>query len=153
MRQLRYYKFSDAAVFLYMPSKSQDMTTTSIKNKIKSIRELKNYTQEYMAKQLGVTQAGYSKIEKGITILSYEKLVAIAHILEVSVEDIISFDGQKYFNSFNNVKGNNNGSVLINSDNSVALKKLYEDKIKLLEKLLDRTEGELDRYKEKFGNI
>jgi transcriptional regulator with XRE-family HTH domain len=136
-----------------MPSKSQDMTTTSIKNKIKSIRELKNYTQEYMAKQLGVTQAGYSKIEKGITILSYEKLVAIAHILEVSVEDIISFDGQKYFNSFNNVKGNNNGSVLINSDNSVALKKLYEDKIKLLEKLLDRTEGELDRYKEKFGNI
>lgn len=129
------------------------MMATSIKNKIKSIRELKNYTQEYMAKQLGVTQAGYSKIEKGITVLSYEKLVAIAHILEVSVEDIISFDRHRYFNSFNNVKGNNNGSVLINSDSSVTLKKLYEDKIKLLEKLLDRTEGELDRYKEKFGDI
>ncbi|MWB93257.1 helix-turn-helix domain-containing protein [Flavobacterium sp. GA093] len=126
---------------------------TSIKNKIKSIRELKNYTQEYMAKQLGVTQAGYSKIEKGITILSYEKLTAIAEILEVSVEDIISFDRQRYFNSFNNVKGNNNGSVLINSDNTATLKKLYEDKIKLLEKLLERTERELERYKEKFGEI
>lgn len=125
---------------------------TSIKNKIKSIRELKNYTQEYMADQLGVTQAGYSKIEKGKTILSYVKLVEIARILEVSVEDIISFDSQRYFNNFNNVKGNNNGSILINQDNET-LKSLYEDKIKLLEKLLKKTEEELYRYKKKFGQI
>lgn len=126
---------------------------TSIKNKIKSIRELKNYTQEYMADQLGVTQAGYSKIEKGKTILSYIKLVEIARILDVSVEDIISFDSQKYFNNFNNVKGNNNGSILINQDNNETLKTLYEDKIKLLEKLLKKTEEELCRYKKKFGAI
>lgn len=127
---------------------------TSIKNKIKSIRELKNYTQEYMADQLGVTQAGYSKIEKGKTILSYVKLVEIARILEVSVEDVISFDSERYFNSINTVKGNsNNGSILINSDNSAALKELYEDKIKLLEKLLSKTEDELNRYKRKFGQI
>lgn len=128
--------------------------TTSIKNKIKSIRELKNYTQEYVADQLGVTQAGYSKIEKGKTILSFAKLVEIARILEVSVEDIISFDSQRYFNSFNTVKGNNNSSgIIINSDDSSALKHLYEDKIELLEKLLSRTEQELDRYKDKFGDI
>ncbi|WP_264537966.1 helix-turn-helix transcriptional regulator [Flavobacterium sp. N1736] len=125
---------------------------TSIKNKIKSIRELKNYTQEYMADQLGVTQAGYSKIEKGKTILSYVKLVEIARILDVSVEDIISFDSQRYFNNFNNVKGNNNGSILINQENET-LKTLYEDKIKLLEKLLKKTEEELFRYKKKFGQI
>lgn len=127
---------------------------TSIKNKIKSIRELKNYTQEYMADQLGVTQAGYSKIEKGKTILSYVKLVEIARILEVSVEDIISFDSERYFSSINTIKGNsNNGSILINSDNSAALKELYEDKIKLLEKLLGKTEEELNRYKKKFGQL
>lgn len=127
---------------------------TSIKNKIKSIRELKNYTQEYMADQLGVTQAGYSKIEKGKTILSYVKLVEIARILDVSVEDIISFDSERYFSSINTIKGNsNNGSILINSDNSAALKELYEDKIKLLEKLLGKTEEELNRYKKKFGQL
>ncbi|ABQ07216.1 MULTISPECIES: helix-turn-helix transcriptional regulator [Flavobacterium] len=127
---------------------------TSIKSKIKSIRELKNYTQEYMADQLGVTQAGYSKIEKGKTILSYVKLVEIAKILEVSVEDIISFDSQRYFNNFNTVKGNsNNGNILINSNNGEALKELYEDKIKLLEKLLNKTEEELNRYKKKFGQL
>jgi transcriptional regulator with XRE-family HTH domain len=127
--------------------------STSIKNKIKSIRELKNYTQEYMAEQLGVTQAGYSKIEKGKTILSYVKLVEIARILEVSVEDILSFDGQRYFGNFNKVIGNNNGSILINTENTTTLKVLYEDKIKLLEKLLHKTEAELERYKDKFGEL
>ncbi|RKR04784.1 DNA-binding XRE family transcriptional regulator [Flavobacterium sp. 90] len=127
--------------------------STSIKNKIKSIRELKNYTQEYMAEQLGVTQAGYSKIEKGKTILSYVKLVEIARILEVSVEDILSFDGQRYFGNFNKVIGNNNGSILINTENTTTLNVLYEDKIKLLEKLLHKTEAELERYKMKFGEI
>ncbi|MFD1602615.1 helix-turn-helix transcriptional regulator [Flavobacterium artemisiae] len=125
----------------------------TIKNKIKSIRELKNYTQEYMAERLGVTQAGYSKIEKGKTSLSYDKLVEIGRILDVSVEDIISFDYHRYFNNFNKITANNNGSISINTDNTSALKELYEDKIGLLEKLLNRTENELHRYKEKFGEI
>lgn len=126
---------------------------TTIKNKIKNIRELKNYTQEYMAEKLGVTQAGYSKIEKGKTSLSYEKLVEIGRILDVSVEDIISFDYDRYFNSFNRITGNNNGSILINTENTSTIKELYEDKIKLLEKLLSRTEIELGRYKDKYGEI
>lgn len=126
---------------------------TTIKNKIKNIRELKNYTQEYMAEKLGVTQAGYSKIEKGKTSLSYEKLVEIGRILDVSVEDIISFDYDRYFNSFNKITGNNNGSILINTENTSTIKELYEDKIRLLEKLLNRTEIELGRYKQKFGEI
>ncbi len=126
---------------------------TPIKNKIRNIRELKNYTQEYMAERLGVTQAGYSKIEKGKTSLSYEKLVEIGRILDVSVEDIISFEYDKYFNNYNKITGNNNGSILINTDNTSILKELYEDKIQLLEKLLNRTEIELERYKDKFGEL
>jgi transcriptional regulator with XRE-family HTH domain len=129
------------------------MTTLSIKNNIKSLRELKNYTQEYMAEQLGITQAGYSKIEKGKTDLGYKKLEEIARILGVSVEGIITFDTQKYFNSFNNINGDYNGSILINSDICPMLKKLYEDKIELLEKLLIKTDSELERYRKKYGPL
>ncbi|PXY40980.1 XRE family transcriptional regulator [Flavobacterium cheongpyeongense] len=129
------------------------MSTSSIKNKIKNIRELKNYTQEYMADQLGITQAGYSKFEKGKADLSYSKLVEIARIFGLSVEGIINFDTQKYFNSFNNVNGNYNGNILINPDNHTTLNKLYEDKIVLLEKLLKKTDSELKRYKEKYGEL
>lgn len=122
-----------------------------IENKIRNIRELKNLTQEYMADKLGISQAAYSKIENGNTKVSYDKLQDIAKIMGVKVEDIQSFDTQKYFNSFNNLKGNNNGVVNINFDEDI--KKLYEDKIILLEKLLAKTEQELNKYVDKFGYI
>ena len=123
-----------------------------ISDNIKKIRELRNFTQDHMANELRMTQAGYSKIETGNTDVTYSKLIEIAEVLNVSVQDLVTFDSQKYFNSFNNVKGNNNGGVIIGS-NSDELKKLYEDKIILLSKLLQKTESELIRFKNKFGDI
>ena len=123
-----------------------------IGNKIKNIRELKNLTQEYMAERLDISQSAYSKLEKGNIKVSQEKLSQIANILEVKPEDISSFDSQKYFNSFNNVKGSNNGSIIIGTDEEL-IKGLYEDKISLLEKLLEKTEKELLKYKNKFGDF
>ena len=124
-----------------------------IGNKIKNIRELKNFTQEYMAEKLDISQAAYSKLEKGDIKVSSEKLSQIAKILDVNPEDITSFDSQKYFNSFNNVKGSNNGSIIIGADETELIKKLYEDKISLLEKLLNNTEKELKNYKTKYGEL
>lgn len=125
---------------------------TTIEEKIKNIREIKNLTQEYMAEKLGITQAGYSKIESGATKISYSKIVDISKILGVEVEELLAFDSQKYFNSFNNVKGNNNGSVTIQIEDG-DIKSLYEDKIALLNKLLKMTEDRLNYYIEKFGEI
>ncbi|MFC0778640.1 helix-turn-helix transcriptional regulator [Flavobacterium sp. HJSW_4] len=118
--------------------------------KIKSIRELKNYTQEYTAYRLGITQAGYSKIEKGTTALSLEKLQQLAVIFELSVENIINFEIQRYFSEekhskkYDTVKGQNNFHLIA---------KLYEDKIMLLEKLLGKTDQELKYYKEKCSTL
>jgi len=115
------------------------------------LRELKNLTQEYMAEQLGITQAGYSKIESGNTKLTYNKIEEISKVLGVQTEELLAFDSQKYFNSFNNVKGSNNGSVTIKVEDG-DIKSLYEDKIRLLEKLLYNTERELQSYKDRYGD-
>lgn len=123
-----------------------------IGTKIKNIRELKNYTQDFMAEKLKMTQAGYSKLERGETDITYSKIEEIAEILEVPIEDLIAFDKQKFFNSFNNVKGSNVGSIYIN-EMSKEVKKLYEDKIDLLNKLLKIKEEQLTRYQDKFGDI
>lgn len=123
-----------------------------IEEKIRNIRELKNLTQEYMAEKLGITQAGYSKIESGATKLSYSKIESISKILDVKVEELLAFDSQKYFNSFNNVKGSNNGSVTIKVEDS-DIKNLYEDKITLLEKLLSINEKQLQKYKDIYGDL
>jgi transcriptional regulator with XRE-family HTH domain len=119
----------------------------TISDKIRHIRELKDLTQEYMANKLGITQSGYSKIEMGTVDVTYSKLTEIAEALSVKVEDIVCFDGQKYFHSFNKVSDSYN--VNHHTD---ALATLYNDNVKLLQRLLNKTEIELQKYRDKFGD-
>lgn len=120
--------------------------SSNINDNIRSIRELKNYTQEYMAVRLGITQAGYSKIEKGNAKMSFEKLEEIASVFELSVENIIRFETNLHI--ANTVKRN---SILSDNYGLMNLNLLYQDKIMLLEKLLHKTDSELRCYKDKFG--
>jgi transcriptional regulator with XRE-family HTH domain len=60
--------------------------------KIKKLRELRNYTQEHMAKKLNMSANGYGKIERDETDISYSRMQQIADILEVSIPEIINFD-------------------------------------------------------------
>lgn len=111
--------------------------------KIKSIRELKNLTQEYMAEQLDISQDAYSKLEKGTTKISQDKLDKIAEVLEINPEDISDFDNQKILNSYYNSSIRNNS----NHNDANLIRQLYEDKIALLEKLLRKAEEEIERLK------
>lgn len=58
--------------------------------KIKTIRELRGFSQEYVADQLGMAQNSYSKIETGQTRLLADTLRAVSEILGVSATDILS---------------------------------------------------------------
>lgn len=129
-------------------------------NKIKNIRELKNFTQEYMAERLDISQSAYSKLENGDTKISDEKLEQIAEVLEVKPEDIQSFDSHKYFNSVSNTEGDfsgssYSGSIIIGTgiEEVELIKKLYEDKISLLEELLKQHKKELEKYQSKYGEL
>jgi len=60
-------------------------------SKIASIRAARGYTQAYVARQAGIAQNTYSKIEKDETHKTDDTLLGkIAQILGVSVEDIKS---------------------------------------------------------------
>lgn len=60
--------------------------------KIRKIRQLKDLSQEYIAMQLGVSQNHYSRLERGESKISQDRLQEIANLLEVEEEDILSFD-------------------------------------------------------------
>ncbi len=64
--------------------------------KIKKYRELKNYTQEYMAEKLDISQNTYSKIENGGIKLTVDRLKQISDILETPVEEMINGENQVY---------------------------------------------------------
>jgi transcriptional regulator with XRE-family HTH domain len=70
-----------------------------IGEKIKKLREFRNFTQESLAKALEMTQAGYSRIERDEVDLSLSRLEQIAKTLNISVEEILGFDANKL--SFN----------------------------------------------------
>ena len=65
-------------------------TTNDIARNIKQIRELKNFTQEYMAQELGISQPAYVKIEQGLTVLKIDRLQQIADILEVDISTLLN---------------------------------------------------------------
>jgi len=80
-------------------------------SKIASIRLARGYTQDYIAKQIGVDQRTYSKIEKDEKVrLNDDLLDKIADALGVSVEDIksptpiiMTFDNSPYSGQYNNI--------------------------------------------------
>jgi len=99
------------------------LTSQHIGEKIEKIRKLKNYTQEYMAQTLEMTQAGYGKIERNESELSYAKLMKIAEVLKVSVEDIININEKMIFNIIHNQTVN---GYVANNGLPEQERKLYE---------------------------
>ena len=73
------------------------MNTDMLHFKIKAIaanirnkREHRNYTQEYLAAKLDISQNAYSKIELGYTKITVERLFQIADVLEYDITDLLS---------------------------------------------------------------
>ncbi|SFD01186.1 DNA-binding transcriptional regulator, XRE-family HTH domain [Flexibacter flexilis DSM 6793] len=105
--------------------------------RIRKLRELRNYTQEYIADKLEISQQQYSNIEKGLFDISLKKLYKISEVLEVSPATILEFDA-KYI--FQNNAPNYTNQKTVHNNFPLEIKKLYEehmklqsDKIKLLE--------------------
>lgn len=97
--------------------------------KIKQIRELKNYTQEYVATQLGLTTRAYSKIESGETQLTINRLNEISSILGVEPLEVLGFDEKQVFNNCKQ-----EGNIGINHINvPEKLIRQYEKTIQILE--------------------
>jgi transcriptional regulator with XRE-family HTH domain len=58
--------------------------------KLRFFREFRNYSQEYIAEKLGITQTSYSRIETNRTKISAERLGQLAAILKVPTTDLLS---------------------------------------------------------------
>ncbi len=59
----------------------------SIGQRIRKLRESKDFSQENMAVELKLTTSAYSKIERGVTDVQASRLMRIAEILGVHVTE------------------------------------------------------------------
>ena len=67
--------------------------------KVRKVRELKNFSQTYVADKLSISQSAYSDLENCRIQISDDRLAQIASILEVDENAIRNFNDQVVFNS------------------------------------------------------
>jgi transcriptional regulator with XRE-family HTH domain len=73
----------------------------NIGQKVRRIREEKQWTQEFIANKLEISQNTYSKIESGSIKLTIDRISELSKILDVPIEDMLS-DDTKTFHLNNN---------------------------------------------------
>ena len=97
---------------------------------LRIIREIRGYSQDYIANQLGISQNAYSKLERGETGIDEKKLEQISKVLNVSSETIKNFSEAIVFNNShcNNGVGNY-ANYIVNPLEKIV--ELYENIIRL----------------------
>jgi transcriptional regulator with XRE-family HTH domain len=78
----------------------------NIGENIKRFRDLRKYSQEYMAAQLNINQSSYAKIEKGDTKITVHRLKQIAEVLDVDMSLLLNSSRQTIFNLYDNQTAN-----------------------------------------------
>ncbi|MGB4399965.1 MAG: helix-turn-helix transcriptional regulator [Daejeonella sp.] len=67
----------------------------TIAGNIRKLREYKDYTQDYLAAKLNISQNAYSKIELGYSRITLERLFVISSVLEVEPAHLISMETEE----------------------------------------------------------
>jgi len=68
---------------------------------IRKLREYRDYTQDYLAAKLKISQNAYSKIELGYSRITLERLFIISSVLEVEPADLISMETEELIGLIN----------------------------------------------------
>jgi len=69
-----------------------DSRTKVVAANIRKVREFRNYTQDYLAAKLGISQNAYSKIELGYSKLTLDRLFKVSMVMEIDPLKLLYFE-------------------------------------------------------------
>jgi transcriptional regulator with XRE-family HTH domain len=119
------------------------MLTTGIR--IKKLRELRGYSQNYMAKKLAISQEQYSYLETKQKTITDEHIKTIAALLGVKEDYLKTFDPQNIID--NSI--NDQPQAYLDIQNQII--KSHESERKYFLILIDKLKEELKEMKKKLG--
>ncbi|MGQ0826996.1 MAG: helix-turn-helix domain-containing protein [Bacteroidota bacterium] len=111
-----------------------------IGNKIKKIRELRNYTQEFVANRLGISQNAYSKIETNQTRVTTGRLKELSELLNVPDYELLKSDSDIF--NFNN-----------NQIQNAYVNNLYENQKDLYENVITHLKDEIAHLRQEKNKL
>lgn len=112
-------------------------------NKISSLRKKKGVSHEAMATNMNLSQAAYSKIEKGETKLSLERLYQIAEVLDTNVQELLGFE-ENFKQEIHEIKENENFTVVGHQ----TIENMYHENKETTEKLILSLNDQITYLKE-----
>lgn len=104
----------------------------NIGEKIRKVRDLRGFSQEYVAQKLGVSQRSYGKLETGETKLDIPRIEKISDILGVEPVSLITFDEKMLFTNYN--KAETQTGFFSTYQSSEQERELFNSRIEQLEK-------------------
>lgn len=111
---------------------------------IRKIRELRNFTQQYMAENLQMTQGNYARLENEEIQMTEARLEKIASVLGCDAATIVEFTPEIFFSQKYRPEKQ---EPVIQLQISPELKRLYEDRIASLEETIAKLRSELAAYR------
>lgn len=86
-----------------------------VSKNIRTIREMRNLTRDFVAGELDMTYSGYGKIERGEIDITISKISKLADIFGISISDLLFFDVSFFFNNDPEDKFDNQSGSVSNS--------------------------------------
>lgn len=99
--------------------------------KVRKLRDLRGWSEEWMAQQLGMSQRQYSRYETGEAELKISLLDAISKLFGITTIDLLSFDERVFFS--NCEQAHAFGSNNTYNASSLKEREQYEARIRHLE--------------------
>jgi transcriptional regulator with XRE-family HTH domain len=87
-----------------------------LSKKLRALREVHGYKQEFVGNHLRISQTGYSKIEVGEVDLSIRHLEKLAELYKITPEQLLNWNGKI---SINTILNNENVVATNSSTNNV----------------------------------
>ena len=131
----------------YFPYIHKHSIIMTLGEKIKTIRTIKGYSQEYVAEKIGISSSTFSKIERNEISANWDRINEIAEILDISISELVSFGEKNVFNMtgdglMGNVNNGLMGNVVIGNSKEILT----------LSQRIEKIEKEIEYIKQKFEN-
>ena len=114
-------------------------TNEQLARKLKLLREVHNYTQDYVASVLDISPNTYSLMEKGQATFSIQRIEVLADLYKMSIADFLRLNDQTIIHNIANSNGICSENVNIHNNG------LLDDERNLYKDIIDRLEQQNDK--------
>lgn len=126
-------------------------TNKRLGNKLRMLREVHNYTQEYIANILDVAPNTYSLMEKGQAQFTIDRIEKLADFYKMDISDLLKLNDQTIIHHISHSSGICSETVNVHNNGlSEEERSLYKDTIKRLEEQNDKLMKLIDKLSEKL---